>query len=135
MLKRMTTVMIAALLAFMAVTPIPADASTKAEKDARHVEKVRAGISKLGAGRDARVAVRLRDKTKVAGYISKIENDSFVVTDLKTSEATTIAYPDVVQVKGNNLSTSAKIAIGVGIAVGVIIVLYLVRGAFCDGQC
>lgn len=127
--------MIAALLAFTTIGPAPAGASTKAEKDARHTEKVRTGILKLGLGRDARVTVSLRGKTKVAGYVSKVEDASFVVTDIKTAEATTIAYPDVVQVKGNNLSTRTKIAIGVGIAVGVIIVLYLVRGAFCDGQC
>ena len=46
---------------------------------------------------------------------------------------TTVAYPDVVQVKGNNLSTGAKIAIAAGIIAGIIIVLYIVRGAFCDG--
>jgi len=56
-----------------------------------------------------------------------------VLKNLKDGEATTIAYSDVAQVKGNNLSTGAKVAIGVGIVVGVIIVLYLVRGAFCDG--
>ncbi|HEX8091137.1 MAG TPA: hypothetical protein VF762_19940 [Blastocatellia bacterium] len=135
MYKRTMAVLIAALVAFMTIGPVPAGASSKAEKDARHAERVRAGVLKLGLGPDARATVRLRDKTKVTGYVSKVEDASFVITDIKTAGATTIAYPDVVQVKGNNLSTRTKIAIGVGIAVGVIIMLYLVRGAFCDGQC
>jgi hypothetical protein len=135
MLKRMTTVMIATLLAFTMIGPIPVRASSKAEKDARHIEKVKTGILKLGVGQNARVTVKLQDKTKVAGYISKIEDASFVVTDLKTAETTTITYPAVVQVTGNNLSTRTKVIIGVGIAVAVLIILYSVRGAFCDGQC
>jgi hypothetical protein len=79
------------------------------------------------------VSLTLRDKTKLTGYISEVGGDSFVVTDLESGGRTTIAYPDVVQVKGNNLSTRTKVIIGVAIAVGVAITLYLVRGAFCDG--
>jgi hypothetical protein len=40
------------------------------------------------------------------------------VTDLNTRAATTVAYGDVVQVKGHHLGTGAKIAIGIGIGVG-----------------
>jgi hypothetical protein len=44
-----------------------------------------------------------------------------------------VAYPEVAQVKGNNLSTRAKIIITAAIIAGVAITLYIVRGAFCDG--
>jgi hypothetical protein len=44
-----------------------------------------------------------------------------------------VPYPDVVQVQGNNLSTGAKIAITVAIIVAAAIILYSVKGAFCDG--
>jgi len=91
------------------------------------------GIAKLGAGQSSRVSLKLRDKTRVAGYISEVGDDSFDVTDPESGARTTVAYPDVVQVKGNNLSTRTKVIIGVAIAVGVAITLYLVRGAFCDG--
>jgi hypothetical protein len=135
MLKKITTLTIALLLAFTWIGQRQAFANSKAEKDTRYSEKVKAGILKLGVGQQARVTVKMRDKTKVVGYISEVQNDYFVVSDMSASSSTTIAYTDVTQAKGNNLSTSAKIAIGVGIAVAVIIILYSVRGAFCDGQC
>ncbi len=38
-------------------------AGSKAEKETRFAEKVKDGISKLGTGPDARIEVKLRDKT------------------------------------------------------------------------
>jgi hypothetical protein len=69
----------------------------------------------------------------VIGYISDIRDNSFVVTDLRSATDTTVGYPDVAQVKGNNLSTRTKIIITAAIIAGVAITLYIVRGAFCDG--
>lgn len=135
MLKKITTIAITLLLAFTLTGQRQALASSKAERQARATEKVKAGILKLGVGQQARVTVKMNNKTKVAGYISEVQNDHFVVTDLNSSETTTIAYSGVAQVKGNNLSTGAKVAIWVGVAVAVAIILYSVRGAFCDGQC
>ena len=63
----------------------------------------------------------------IKDYISEVGEDSFVVVDAKTGTATTVAYSQVKQVKGNNLSTGAKIAIGVAIIAGVL-ALILVFG-------
>ena len=93
----------------------PAYANSKEEKATRFAEKVKAGISKLGTGADARIEVKLRDKTKVKGYVSEAGEDSFVVVDEKTGATSTVTYAQVKQVKGNNLSTAAEIAIGIGI--------------------
>ncbi|MGI9067261.1 MAG: hypothetical protein ACR2HX_12780 [Pyrinomonadaceae bacterium] len=38
----------------------------------------------------------------------------------KTGEVVTVAYPQVKQVQGNNLSTGAKIAIGVAIIAAIL---------------
>jgi hypothetical protein len=109
----------------------PTSAASKEEKQVQRAEKVRAGILKLGVGMDARVALKLRNDMKLAGYITEVKDDSFVVTDLKTRAATTVAYGDVTQVRGNNLATGAKIAIGIGIGVGLaILVLYLVLARY-----
>jgi hypothetical protein len=135
MLKKYISLTVALLLAFTLIGQREALASSKAEKDARYAEKVKAGILKLGVGQQARVTVKMNDKTKLVGYVSEIQNDHFVVTDMNSAATTTIAYAGVTQVKGNNLSTGVKVAIGVGIAIAVIIILYSVRGAFCDGQC
>ena len=98
-----------------------AAASTDEEKQARRAEKVKTAIVKLGTGHDARVGVQLRDKTKLAGYISALTDDGFIVTDLNTGAATAVAYPDVKQVQGHNLSTGAKIAIiSLSIAAGLL---------------
>src|SRR5688572_32382359 len=52
-------------------------AESKEEKLARQTEKVRAGILKLGTGEAAQVQVKLRDKSKVEGYISAAGGESF----------------------------------------------------------
>lgn len=110
--------------------PLLAASPTKA---ARLAEKVRAGILKLGTGETAQVSLKLKDKTKRKGYVNEIGEHSFVLMETSAASATTIAYGDVAQVQGHNLSTRTKIIIGVSAVVAAIIVLYLVRGAFCDG--
>ncbi|HET8671278.1 MAG TPA: hypothetical protein VFM05_11820 [Candidatus Saccharimonadales bacterium] len=90
---------------------MPVLAKSSGEKVARRLEKVRAQLAKLGTGSDARIKVELRDKTKLEGYMGEAGTESFVIVN-KAGVATTIAYPQVVKAKGNNLSTGAKIAIG-----------------------
>jgi hypothetical protein len=133
MINRTAATLVACLLTFTMLLQQPALASSKSEKDASLARKIKAGIVKLGIGQPSRVSLKLRSKTSVVGYISEIGDESFVVTDLESGARTTVAYPDVVQVKGNNLSTRTKVIIGVAVAVGIAITLYLVRGAFCDG--
>ena len=99
-----------------------APTGTKESKEARFASKVKAAIAKLGSGPAARVEVKLRDKTKLKGYVDVVNDDSFVVVDDKTGVATTVLYPQVQKVKGNNLSTGAKIAIGIGIAILIILI-------------
>lgn len=104
----------------------PAYAGSK-EKETRLAEKVKEGIRKLGTGVDARVEVKLRDKTKLKGYVSEADEDSFVVVDEKTGATSKVAYPQVQKVKGNNHSTAVEIAIGVGVIIlPIVIVLLLV---------
>jgi hypothetical protein len=120
MLKRICSVALVALL--LQAAAAPALAKTSPEKEAKRAEKVRAQIAKLGTGKDALVRIELRDKTRLAGYISEAGAETFVVTD-KAGVATTVAYPQVGKAKGNNLSTGAKVAIGIGIGVGVFLLI------------
>ena len=102
-------------------------AGSKEEKETRFAEKVKEGIGKLGTGAAARVEVKLRDKTKLKGYVGEAGEDSFVIVDEKTGATSTVTYSQVKQVKGHNLSKGAEIAIGVGvILIPIIIVLILV---------
>lgn len=119
---RIAAVVLAAL--FLNLTyPSSALAGSIPEKEARFAQKVQAEIAKRGTGPNARVDLKLRDKTKLKGYISEVVAESFVVIDDKTGSATTITYPQVKQVRGNNLATGWKIAIGVGIFIGVLLIL------------
>ena len=112
MWKKIASLAIVAAL-LLALCSVSVSASPKNEPDAKSVEKVHTAIAKFGTGPAARVEVKLRDQTKLKGYIDQVADDHFVVVDDKTGAATRVAYPQVKQVKGNNLSTGAKIAIGV----------------------
>jgi hypothetical protein len=121
--KHISLGLVCSLLLMLGSTPVAA-ATTKEEKVATHAAKVKTEIGKLGIGPEAQIRVKLRDKTKLAGYISQANADSFVITDPKTGNSTEVPYPNVTQAKGHNLSTGAKIAIGVGIAVGIAILVF-----------
>ena len=131
MLKKLISVSLVMLLLNLAcLTPVYA--ASKEEKQARFALKVKESVLKFGTGQSARVKVKLRDKTKLQGYISAADDEQFTVTDA-TGMATTVTYPQVKSVQGNNLSTGAKIAIGVGIAAAVIfIILWYTTGPGSD---
>ena len=129
MLKRICSVVLAALL--LQSVAVPAFAKSDAGKAAKRAGKVRAQLAKLGTGKEARVRLELRDKARLEGYISEAGAESFVVTD-SAGKATTVAYPQVSKAQGNNLSTGAKIAIGVGIGAGVTLLIFLIWLAHAD---
>jgi hypothetical protein len=133
MIKKNISIVVAALLTLSTIGQQSISASTKAEREARFAQKIKAAIVQLGTGQSSQVNLKLRDNTKLTGYISEIGDTSFVVTDLTSAETTTVSYPNVAQVKGNNLSTRTKIIIAAAVIAGVAITLYIVRGAFCDG--
>ena len=122
MFKKFLSLLLVALLINLAWAR-PALADSKEEKQARFVEKVKASVLKLGTGEAARVKVKLRDQTKLEGYVSAADGEGFTVMNPKTGTATPVAYPQVKSVKGNNLSTGAKIAIGAGIAAAVVLLI------------
>ena len=111
MIKQIVSVTLIVLLVNLALTP-SALAADKLSKEAKHAAKVKAGIVKLGTGPDARIKVKLKDGTKIKGYVSEISEDSFTVTDPETGTTTEVPYPNAKQVRGNNLSTETKILIG-----------------------
>lgn len=122
--------MISATLVFLLINLAFANvalANDKSEKTARkreakitkHAAKVKKGVNKLGAGEDSIVKIKLRDKTRIKGYISEISEENFTVMD-ETGNSIPIEYRNVKQIKGNNLHAGVWIAIGAGIAIGVL---------------
>ncbi len=124
--KILSLVLVVLLLNMIGVSS--AYAGSKEEKEARFTERVSAGIGKLGTGTEARVEVKLRNKTKLKGYVSQSNTESFTVVDAN-GVATEVAYPQVKQVKGNNLSEGVKAAIFLGVViVGLAAIVYIFAG-------
>ena len=95
-------------------------------------DKVKASVAKRGTGPKAKVTVKLKDKTKLKGYISSASSDSFSLSDSETGQVRTLAYSDVAEVKKQGgLSLAAKIGIGVGAGVGALALLYAIG---CSGD-
>jgi hypothetical protein len=91
MIKQSTSwLLVTPLILMLVYAPAAAAAGSKAEKRAQQPEKVKAGIMRLGVGSEARVAVKLRDGRKVAGYIKEAGEDIFVIADLNTGASTIV---------------------------------------------
>jgi hypothetical protein len=92
-------------------------------------------VQKIGVGRDSRVEVKLLDSTKVKGYVSKIEADSFNVTDLKSGATQTVPYAQVTQVKklSGGLSTRTWAIIGGAAVAAIIVGVTVIKPVACDG--
>ncbi|MGB9178839.1 MAG: hypothetical protein WCB68_06270 [Pyrinomonadaceae bacterium] len=132
MLKRTVAIIISGILISTALGFQLAHAQTGRED--QFTEKSRADVLKQGTGKDARVEVKLRDNTKVKGYISEAGQDTFTVMDQKTGVSKTVAYADVSQVKkqGGGLSSRTWIILG-AVAAAVVVVGIVVKPAVCDG--
>src|SRR2546427_404560 len=120
--KVLSLTLVSFLLNLVCFSPILA--GTRTDKESQFADRVKASIAKLGTGPEAHVELKLRDGKKLKGYVAQIADDHFVVVDVKTGGTTAVPYPQVKQVKGNNLSTGAQIAIAVIIAVVVIGVIF-----------
>jgi hypothetical protein len=94
-------------------------------------ERVREGVRQLGTGPDAHISVRRQDGTKVKGYVASADDASFVVVT-RSGDATQVPYGDVTQVKGQNLATGWKIAIGAAIGAGVVLLVLFIYIAAND---
>src|SRR6185295_14950918 len=100
MLGKSLSLLLACLLvqAFIFVKPVRANSNSQNQSEL--LQKVRKKVLKLGVGKGALVSVKLLDNTKAQGYISRADEESFVVADAKTGTVTTISYSNVAQVKG-----------------------------------
>ena len=131
MFRRTFAIMLAGMLMLTALGLQSIHAQTGKDAEA---EKARIKVHKMGIGRDARVEVKLRDNTKLKGYISHAGEHAFTVTDAKTGTAQTLAYGDVMQVKKpGGLSTRALLMIGAVATAAVIIGGTVIRPVACDG--
>jgi len=115
--------MIKTLISFLMIASIlltlemPLLAQSSTAKQDKKAAKIKAKVTKLGTGEKVKIRVKLYSGTAHQGYLSQTTDDSFVVVD-KVGNPNTIKFTDVDSIGGNNLSTGAKIWIGVGIGAG-----------------
>ncbi|CAN5876568.1 hypothetical protein BH18ACI4_BH18ACI4_04620 [soil metagenome] len=96
-------------------------------------EKIKIKIVKLGVGAKAKATIKLKDGSKIKGYIAQAGEDNFVIRDRKTDAPTTIRYADVAKVEENRgHSTARNIAIGVGIGAGALLLAIAISIAHLD---
>jgi hypothetical protein len=102
-------------------------------KEQKQVEKIKKYVFKSGIGPGNDIDVKLRDNTKLSGYVSEVTENYFVVTDPKTGATNKLEYG---QVEKARLSLFTKnefehrttspgrvfrnVAIGFGLTVGAI---------------
>lgn len=85
MFKRTITLTLAMLIFNLSFGTI-AFAQTRDDKDAQHERDVQIFVNRFGTDNQWPVKVDLKnDKKSVGGYISHINDDTFVVTNKKTS--------------------------------------------------
>ena len=125
MLKQYLTVILAVLVINLSFGGRALAETPKETKAAKHAAKVKTNIAKLGTGKDAKIMVKLKDGTKLKGYVSQINETSFVVTNEVTGVETEVPYPNAKQVRGNNLSNGVTWAIAAGIVVAIAIIVGL----------
>lgn len=122
MLQKTLSMLLAILLINLVVMPSVFANDTKTEKEAKFAEKVKTEIAKLGVGTDSKVQVKLKDGTKLKGYISEINDEGFILTDAN-GKSTPVPYSKAKQVKGNNLNKGIIIAIGFAAFIVILFVI------------
>ena len=131
MFRRALAVMVSGMLWASALGSQPA----RAQEAARSAERARAEVQRIGVSQKARVEVRLRDGTRLKGYVSTAADDTFVVTEQKTGAIRTVAYADVVRVtkSGGGLSAKGWVLIAAAAAAAAVVGVTVIGPAACDG--
>ena len=125
------TALLITLLLTCSWSAVFAKEPTSRQKEELTVDEIKTKLSRIGLGDEARVTVRLKNGSKVKGYITIVGQNEFVVYSTKDAVPVRIAYSDVEKVEDNrprfakSLARSFAIRAGVG-AAGIMVVLVLV---------
>ena len=125
--RKYLSLLLAALFLIVPVT------RATAQKPQMTADQVKIEVAKLGLGEKARATIRLKNGTKIKGYVSRADENDFVISDRKTDTPTTINYADVAKVEKNRgHSTARNLAIGIGIGAGAFLAILLISIAHLD---
>gem|GEM_PF-1322788 len=130
MLKKFLSGLFIFLLVFAAnLQIVRAQTDTGAALERNRVERIKTNIYRLEDTGKTKVVIRLKSGAKVEGYITKINEDTFEVSNYKIRKTRSIAYRDVARVEPQGgASTGRRIALIVGgLATLIVLVLTLPR--------
>lgn len=129
MFKKLLSIALTSLLVSM-ITAVPASAQSQAGSETQQAEKIKGRVTRLGTGKRARIEIKLKDNTKLKGYIGGIAEEQFTVVDPRHGTVTPVPYNQVQQIKNTNHSGVYALGFAAGIIGGVIIlVLASLRGS------
>ena len=78
--------------------------------------------------------VKLRNKTRLKGYVNGSGLDSFTVINSQTGATETVAYADVAEVKkSGGLKTLTWVILGGAAVAAVVVGVTVIGPAVCDG--
>jgi hypothetical protein len=100
MIRKIFTLALTALMLnlFFCAAPVAAVAQ-KQSKEERRAAQVKSQVALAGTGTEARVAVKLKDKTELQGYVSEMGAEQFTLTDEKTGATAEVMFAQVEKVK------------------------------------
>jgi hypothetical protein len=121
MFKKFQTVIVFGLLtSLIFCTNVKA---ANAEEESEFAAKIKTEITKLGTGRDARISVKLRDNTKLKGYVGGLREEAFSVVVDKSGASADVPYSQVKSIRGKNNLTGRQIGAIAGFAILVFLVI------------
>ena len=129
MIKRHLALTLSVIITALSFSSAIATAQSTAE-----VEKIRARVQTLSTSKDSQVEVKFRDRTKIKGYIERVDPLSFSLTNPKdrTSQSITYSEVDSVSKASRGVSTKTWLILG-GVAAGAVTTWLVVKPAVCDG--
>jgi len=129
--KQLALLTSVALIAITVTFPGAINAQTTTDSVA--IDKARLEVQKISSNRGQKVEIKLRDSSKIKGYISEVAQDNFVVSDPKTGASQTLSYAEVSSVKKTSGGSIKPWLILGAVAAGVGITWAIVKPAVCDG--
>jgi hypothetical protein len=131
MLAKLLSLALASLLTItISLVPVSAQTQSQPTADSAHADQVKAKVTRLGTGKQARVSVRFRDSSKLKGYIGEIGTTHFTLIDPSRGTVTPIPYDQVQAIKNTNHSAVTAALLGAGTIVGVMLLVVLsLRGS------
>lgn len=114
------------LVSFIGVPSIIAQTNKVTESE--RVAQLKTKLAKLGTGKKTRVEIKLSDNTKRTGYLSQVNENSFVLTDVKTGQNTEFTFVNIADAKKSGKPAWVKLAIAGVIVIAVVVTFSVLCG-------